>query len=64
MKKNKTKRFGSDYIVYRASQICQGFPIKVRLDFAKNFQTYNKNMVLQFVSMLLLQTLHAPLRII
>ena len=55
----------NDCIPYRASQIWQTV-LNKRLSFTKsseNFQTQNKNMVLQFVPMLLLQAIHSPLRI-
>ena len=51
----KTKRYDLDFTAYRA------FSNEIRLNFAKNFQTQNKNIALQFVSML--QSLHSPLRI-
>ena len=58
-----------NFFIYLKVKILEGndtIQIALLIELArsgKNFQTYNKNMVLPFISLLLLQALHWPLRI-
>ena len=60
----RKKQYGLHCIAYRTSQIRETAPIEIRdLIWLKCSNIKNKNIVLQFVSMLLLQVQHLPLRV-
>ena len=56
----RTKWYSLDCTAYIASQIWQTFFIEIQDTILLKIVKQNKNLVLQFLSMLLLQTLHSP----